>query len=822
MKHLFTDLWASIRKSPFLFLFLFIQIVITSLVLYIVLSNYYWIDERSNSAQIAWGDKEYLKLFTKANAPIDKIMLLTFSSISDETAKTYQEEFNLFNQVDEFYNQAKKIDDLIIMPNNVENPIILNNTKEWKEEDKKTGGHMMFDLNDNGSFSKLNTYFISSEYLDYFNVKLSEGAYFEEDDYLYDKDYTPVLMGNSYRKYYSLGEEFTVWTGKFNTVERTLKVVGFIAENQYYIPTNMAGIANPIYSYDNIILLPYIERSFSDLLGEYGSYFNLYATRINRAFFIVEPEKYEDVKNQIDALLVQTGLDEIYETVKIRVEKELASNYKDQLAISIVVCITTLLFSLFSFVFTMLYKIDGNMKNYAIRMVIGETRTGIAMRYLFESFVVFFLGQFTGFFLFKIYAVNSYIYQGYDYLEAPTLRTGLLLNIAFYIVTAIILYICISIKLRSYSIATLIRGTEVKKDKRLPFYRVVIFCMLAIVGVFSMFIASYQVALDRIDLYYTGYYTKNVKMASVSQLAVDDAPNVKVSVDEIGAEAPDAIINRYVTAGYRGDDFIEERGIYFNGYIDPVNMLQGRFFTHEEVNGSSKLEIAVVGKEIYEKYVTFNENNEPIYHSPDLDKDLLVIGVMGKEDQATNLDLIVLMPIRLGAIKFGAAGSYTLDGKDEATVAKLEEVFTRHVSETAMVNTREYTPRLTVEAPTDLLFMLLIMIIINAVVFCFYYVSKQENIHYVKKLVGYSMRMILIDTFLDFSSLTFGAFVTGNVIVLLLKETICKDIQLFEIYMIDPVVIAISLVSVLLLAVFLSVIAIAKTFASTNNNRYRN
>jgi len=60
------------------------------------------------------------------------------------------------------------------------------------------------------------------------------------------------------------------------------------------------------------------------------------------------------------------------------------------------------------------------------------------------------------------------------------------------------------------------------------------------------------------------------------------------------------------------------------------------------------------------------------------------------------------------------------------------------------------------------------------------------------------------------------------VIVLLLKETICKDIQLFEIYMIDPVVIAISLVSVLLLAVFLSVIAIAKTFASTNNNRYRN
>jgi len=251
-------------------------------------------------------------------------------------------------------------------------------------------------------------------------------------------------------------------------------------------------------------------------------------------------------------------------------------------------------------------------------------------------------------------------------------------------------------------------------------------------------------------------------------------------------------------------------------------MLQGRFFTHEEVNGTSDLAIAVVGKEIYDKYVNFNENNEPIYHCDILDKDLLVIGVMGKEDQATNVDLTVLMPIRFASKTLGHDANYTLDGKDEATVAKLEEVFTRHVSETAMVTTKDYTPRLTVEAPTDLLFMMLIMIVINAVVFCFYYVSKQENIHYVKKLVGYSMRMILIDTFLDFSSLTFGAFVTGNVIVLLLKETICKDIQLFEIYMIDPVVIAISLVSVLLLAVFLSVIAIAKTFASTNNNRYRN
>ena len=399
------------------------------------------------------------------------------------------------------------------------------------------------------------------------------------------------------------------------------------------------------------------------------------------------------------------------------------------------------------------------------------------------------------------------------------MKTGIILNIVFYIITAIILYISVNVKLKTYSLATLISGNEVKKEKRVPFYRVVIFFMLAIVGVFSMFIASYQIAVDRIDLYYTGYYTKNVKIAYVSALAEENAPTVKVNVDEIGGKAENAIINRYINMFYRGDDYITERGIYFNGYIDPVNMLEGRFFTKEETAGKDK--IAVVGKEIYEKYVTFNDNGDPVYHSNDLEADLKVIGVMGKEDQATNLDFIVFVPIKTANAKFGATASYTLDGKDKETVENLEKVFTEHVSQTAMVSTRKYNPRITVEAPTDMLLMLLIIIIINAVVFCFYYVSKQGHIHAVKKIVGYSKLMILADTFTDFLLLTVGAFVTGNAIVILLKETIFKEVQLFSIYMLDPQVIIISLVAVVTLTVLLSVIAIAKTFTSGNTNEYR-
>ena len=248
-------------------------------------------------------------------------------------------------------------------------------------------------------------------------------------------------------------------------------------------------------------------------------------------------------------------------------------------------------------------------------------------------------------------------------------------------------------------------------------------------------------------------------------------------------------------------------------------MLEGRFFTHEEVSGKDK--IAVVGKDIYEKYVTVNDKGEKVYHSEDLDADLLVIGVMGKEDQATSIDLTVFTPLRVGTEKFGSAGSYTLDGKDTGTVEKLAEAFEKYVSETGMVSLRDYHPRITVEAPTDTLLMLFILIIINAIVFCFYYVSKQGHIHAVKKIVGYSKTMIISDTFADFLVLTLGAFVTGNAIVILLKETLFRNVQLFSIYMLDPQVIVMTLIAVVLLTVFLSVIAVTKTFAAGNSNEYR-
>ncbi|MBO4392527.1 MAG: ABC transporter permease, partial [Clostridia bacterium] len=292
--------------------------------------------------------------------------------------------------MDRFHKEASAIDDLTILTALNSHDIYLTEPKEWLEEDRNNGHYYLFA---DEAYRGVHTLYINSEYLDFFQVKLSEGAYFEKNDFLYEKDYVPVLLGENLRKYYSIGEEFE---GQDYPCPKTrYKVVGFIAPNQYFTCPNSPV---DVYTYDNYIVAPVIERELKDFFEEgskYTKYLDFFNSRMLYCYYVVKPEAYETVRSRLEELLVETELDDLFTVRRQRVEKELASNFKDQLVISIAVCIATLLFSLFSFIFTMLYKIDDNIKNYAIRMVVGETYGGIAFRYLFESFTVFLLGQIT-------------------------------------------------------------------------------------------------------------------------------------------------------------------------------------------------------------------------------------------------------------------------------------------------------------------------------------------------------------------------------------------------------------------------------------------
>ena len=258
MKIIISDIWLGIKKAPFLFFFIFIQIVITSVVLYSMLATFYWTEEQSVQAQITWGDNEYLKILDNASTP-RKVLMPIVSSLLNHSAKTERDRHdNLirFYKIDSFYKELKEDPDITVLVCQDFFHIVLYEPKEWEEDDKTTEVGLL--SNEGGSFhpfDNVKTLIVSSNYLEYFGVKLSEGEYFKKEDYLYEGDYVPVLMGSIYKKYYKIGDEFD---GMFYTTKNTkFKVVGFIAENQYYTTPASYG---SVKKYDNYIVVPDFEK----------------------------------------------------------------------------------------------------------------------------------------------------------------------------------------------------------------------------------------------------------------------------------------------------------------------------------------------------------------------------------------------------------------------------------------------------------------------------------------------------------------------------------------------------------------------------------
>jgi hypothetical protein len=231
---------------------MFIQIAITSLLLYITIANYYWIREQDNAAAIAWGEKEYFKLAGTVNMSMEMRGALIFSKLTNSSGEFDPKYVELFENVESFYEKLLTIDGLTMMTGKTGAFFGLSQKKQRSDEDKTEGAHSMFSIDSLHEFKNLNMYYIDSEFLDFFNIKLIDGERFVEDDFLYENDMIPVLMGDSFRKYYTLGEEFSATDMSFK--KKKFKVVGFIAKNQYYCPVKDAGTLTNVYSFDNIIL----------------------------------------------------------------------------------------------------------------------------------------------------------------------------------------------------------------------------------------------------------------------------------------------------------------------------------------------------------------------------------------------------------------------------------------------------------------------------------------------------------------------------------------------------------------------------------------
>jgi hypothetical protein len=89
---------------------------------------------------------------------------------------------------------------------------------------------------------------ISDEFIDEYDIQLSEGRYMSPDSYRYESGKSvDTLLGAAYKGYFEIGDRMTLES--INTIE--LEVVGFIEPQSMY--PEMSGI---IQLLDNIVVLP--------------------------------------------------------------------------------------------------------------------------------------------------------------------------------------------------------------------------------------------------------------------------------------------------------------------------------------------------------------------------------------------------------------------------------------------------------------------------------------------------------------------------------------------------------------------------------------
>ncbi len=139
------------------------------------------------------------------------------------------------------------------------------------------------------SYSAVKSYWLGSEVFDHFKLKISEGRYFTNEEYVIDDiEYIAVILGDNYKGAYIIGDEFliddVIYTG-------IAKVVGFLEKG--------ASVNNSsrLVSLDRYIILPMF---YCDELPEHReegrSYKFLYYEKNNGIIYSkISPNDIQDI-----------------------------------------------------------------------------------------------------------------------------------------------------------------------------------------------------------------------------------------------------------------------------------------------------------------------------------------------------------------------------------------------------------------------------------------------------------------------------------------------------------------------------------------------
>ena len=288
--------------------------------------------------------------------------------------------------------------------------------------------------------------------------------------------------------------------------------------------------------------------------------------------------------------------------------------------------------------------------------------------------------------------------------------------------------------------------------------------MYAIVSMFALMLINSALIAENDDMYYNEFYSSNMRKYNINFGKGADFP-----YNELGEN----YALYYAVSEAFDRDYDSIRAVYINGNVPRPEMIEGRFFTEEEMEKGEK--VAVLGA-LCRRNVT-EENGEEYYVTGGVR--YRVVGYIGRKDEVTDLDNMVWLNMGAYFSKASAIGRFAVDTGSEAQTAEvisnLLEKLPEENRDSAAEIIHERKLRSISFFTQRIYVYIVIAIIINIAIVSVYYIDKRIYTIAVKKLAGASFVRLAGEIAAEYASFAAAGAVAGLVIAFALRFTSFSD-----------------------------------------------
>ena len=643
MKKLFFNIWTSFKKEPFITFLFILLIAVTAFILFTTSFEVKDSSNEINTVNTAYTSYYYYRF---------NYNFAALSHVAEPYSGSNKNGF--VEKMDLIIEDLKKIDGLNTAVN-ITNGISLavyDTLDTWDEAGCSESEFSLVYRSPDGIHTQWHQVFADRSFFDIFGVpRLDSGRFFTNEEFklTYEEGtVVPVVLGYDFKKYCKIGDTFDAQV--ISEVENPIKieVVGFVADGEVYV--DISG--NTLYSYNGVVVVPFNDMHYYDYTPRHmtvvgagidlGDCYMTFANGYTHRLLLVEKERKDEVLEQMNEVLRKHDLDEkVYFTKPKTDTVSIANNYKENMDIRLALTYITVFFSFVSVILITVNRISSNIRSYAVHLISGGTYGNIYSYVVGEICIYTLLGFMLGS---NAYGIRNIVTNYVNTMPKESeygFYAGWGICLAMLLLFAIISLIIVVIRLKHTDLSSVIRDKKQSGGSRGRIYKIITVTAFTVISFCIIFAVSYYVHINSVDMYYRGFYTDHTKKVDVyndPKLGSD----VEISPQYKGL-AEDYVIDKFVSIMY-SDTAPCIRGTYYEGNVALPDILEGRYFSEEELSGIRRKKVVVMGRKAYEDFATVREDGTAFFTY--IGTDYEVIGITGKPDgTVTRLDEWVFMPL---------------------------------------------------------------------------------------------------------------------------------------------------------------------------------